>query len=166
MDAFIDSTIQLLIEWGLPGLFISALLAGSIVPFSSELVLVALVKLGLPPIACLISATLGNTVGGMTCYYMGRLGKISWIEKYFKVKKEKVDKMVKFLQGKGALMAFFTFLPAIGEVIAIALGFMRKQHMAHHSFHVCRQTDTLYSSPVCTRKCLGRYSRVRILNIR
>ena len=47
MDAFIDSTIQLLIEWGLPGLFISALLAGSIVPFSSELVLVALVKLGL-----------------------------------------------------------------------------------------------------------------------
>ena len=52
MDAFVDSMIQLLIEWGLPGLFISALLAGSIVPFSSELVLVALVKLGLPPIAC------------------------------------------------------------------------------------------------------------------
>ena len=71
------------------------------------------------------AAALGNTVGGMTCYYMGRLGKISWIEKYFKVKKEKVDKMVNFLQGKGALMAFFAFLPAIGEVISIALGFMR-----------------------------------------
>ena len=125
MDAFIDSTIQLLIEWGLPGLFISALLAGSIVPFSSELVLVALVKLGLPPTACILAATLGNTAGGMTCYYMGRLGKISWIEKYFKVKKEKIDKMVTFLQGKGALMAFFAFLPAIGEVVAIALGFMR-----------------------------------------
>ena len=64
MDAFIDSTIQLLIEWGLPGLFISALLAGSIVPFSSELVLVALVKLGLPPTACILAATLGNTAGG------------------------------------------------------------------------------------------------------
>lgn len=125
MDAFIDSAVQLLIEWGLPGLFISALLAGSIIPFSSELVLVTLVKLGLPPVACLLSAALGNTVGGMTCYYMGRLGKISWIEKYFKVKKEKVDKMMNFLQGKGALMAFFAFLPAIGEVIAIALGFMR-----------------------------------------
>ena len=125
MDAFIDSAIELLIEWGLAGLIISALLAGSIVPFSSELVLVALIKLGLPPIACLLSATLGNTAGGMTCYYMGRLGKIAWIEKYFKVKKEKVDKMVNFLQGKGAMMAFFAFLPAIGEVIAIALGFMR-----------------------------------------
>jgi len=125
MDAFIDSTIQLLIEWGLPGLFISALLAGSIVPFSSELVLVALVKLGLPPTACILAATLGNTAGGMTCYYMGRLGRIDWIEKYFKVKKEKIDKMQRFLQGKGALMAFFAFLPAIGEVISIALGYMR-----------------------------------------
>ena len=125
MDAFIDSTIQLLIEWGLPGLFISALLAGSIIPFSSELVLVALVKLGLNPTACILAAALGNTAGGMTCYYMGRLGKISWIEKYFKVKKEKVDKMQTFLQGKGALMGFFAFLPFVGEVIAIALGFMR-----------------------------------------
>lgn len=125
MDAFIDAIVQLLIEWGIPGLFLSAMLAGSIIPFSSELVLVALVKLGLNPTACLIAAALGNTVGGMTCYYVGRLGKISWIEKYFKVKREKIDKMVAFLQGKGALMAFFAFLPAIGEVIAIALGYMR-----------------------------------------
>ena len=125
MDAFVDTLVQLLIDWGYVALFISALLAGSIIPFSSEIVMVALVKVGLSPALCVLSATLGNTLGGMTCYYMGRLGKISWIEKYFKVKKEKVDKMVKFLQGKGALMAFFTFLPAIGEVIAIALGFMR-----------------------------------------
>ena len=125
MDAFVDTLVQLLIDWGYVGLFISALLAGSIIPFSSEIVMVALVKVGLSPALCVLSATLGNTLGGMTCYYMGRLGRIDWIEKYFKVKKEKVDKMVKFLQGKGALMAFFTFLPAIGEVIAIALGFMR-----------------------------------------
>ena len=45
MDAFIDSLVQLLIDWGYAGLFLSALLAGSILPFSSELVLVALVKL-------------------------------------------------------------------------------------------------------------------------
>ena len=104
MDAFVDTLIQLLIDWGYAGLFISALLAGSIVPFSSEL---------------------GNTAGGMTCYYMGRLGKTDWIEKYFKVKKKKIDKMQRFLQGKGALMAFFAFLPFVGEAIAIALGFMR-----------------------------------------
>ncbi|MBP8871593.1 MAG: DedA family protein, partial [Bacteroides sp.] len=106
-------------------LFISALLAGSIVPFSSELVMIALVKVGLSPAICVLAATLGNTAGGMTCYYMGRLGKTDWIEKYFKVKKKKIDKMQRFLQGKGALMAFFAFLPFVGEAIAIALGFMR-----------------------------------------
>lgn len=125
MDTFVDTLIQLLIDWGYIGLFISALLAGSIIPFSSELVMIALVKVGLSPVLCVIAATLGNTVGGMSCYYMGRLGKVDWIEKYFKVKKEKVEKMQQFLQGKGALMAFFAFLPFVGEVIAIALGFMR-----------------------------------------
>lgn len=60
---------------------------------------------------------------------MGHLGKTDWIEKYFKVKQEKIDKMQRFLQGKGALMAFFAFLPFIGEAIAIALGFMRSNVM-------------------------------------
>ena len=49
MDAFIETVSQILIDWGYPGLFISALLAGSIVPFSSEIVLLGLGKLGLDP---------------------------------------------------------------------------------------------------------------------
>lgn len=120
-----DTFLQLLTDWGYIGLFISALLAGSIVPFSSELVMVALVQMGLSPVGCVLSATLGNTLGGMTCYYIGRLGRIDWMERYLRVKKEKVDRMQRFLQGKGALMAFFAFLPFVGEAIAIALGFMR-----------------------------------------
>ena len=120
-----ETITQLLIDWGYLGLFISALLAGSIIPFSSELVMVALVKVGLSPAVCVLATTLGNTLGGMTCYYMGHLGKTDWIEKYFKVKKEKIEKTQRFLQGKGALMAFFAFLPFVGEAIAIALGFMR-----------------------------------------
>ncbi len=129
MDAFVDGLVQLLIDWGYVGLFISALLAGSIVPFSSELVLAALVKLGLSPTLCVLSAALGNTLGGMTCYYMGRLGRIDWVERYLKVKREKVERMQRFLRGKGALMAFFAFLPFVGEAIAIALGFMRSNRL-------------------------------------
>ena len=125
MDIFVDQLIQLLIDWGYLGLFLSALIAGSILPFSSELVLVALVKLGLSPALCVLSAALGNTLGGMTCYYIGRLGRTDWVEKYLRVKPEKVERMQRFLQGKGALMAFFVFLPIVGEVIAIALGLMR-----------------------------------------
>ena len=125
MDAFIDSLVQLMIDWGYLGLFVSAVLAGSVIPFSSELVMIALVKVGLNPAMCVLSATLGNTIGGMTCYYMGHLGNVVWIEKYYKVKKEKIDKMQQFLQGKGALMGFFAFLPFVGSAVAIALGFMR-----------------------------------------
>lgn len=125
MDAFIDSLVQLMIDWGYLGLFVSAVLAGSVIPFSSELVMIALVKVGLNPAMCVLFATLGNTIGGMTCYYMGHLGNVVWIEKYFKVKKEKIDKMQQFLQGKGALMGFFAFLPFVGSAVAIALGFMR-----------------------------------------
>ena len=54
MDAFVDSLVQLLIDWGYLGLFISALLAGSIVPFSSELVMIALIKVGLSPVMCVL----------------------------------------------------------------------------------------------------------------
>ena len=120
-----NSISELLITWGLPGMFIAAMLAGSVVPFSSEVVLAALVKLGLDPASCLIAATLGNTAGGMTCYYMGRLGKIEWIERFFKVKRERINKMEEFLRERGTVMAFFAFLPALGSVIAITLGFMR-----------------------------------------
>lgn len=58
-----ETITQLLIDWGYLGLFISALLAGSIIPFSSELVMVALVKVGLSPAVCVLAATLGNTLG-------------------------------------------------------------------------------------------------------
>ncbi len=125
MDAIIASVQQFLIDMGYPGLFVSAMLAGSIVPFSSEIVLVVLIKLGFDPLYSVVWASLGNTAGGMSCYYIGYLGKIEWAEKYFKVKHEKILKMQNFLQGKGAMMAFFAFLPTIGEVISMALGFMR-----------------------------------------
>jgi membrane protein YqaA with SNARE-associated domain len=121
----IEQLSQILIEWGIPGMFFSAFLAGSILPFSSEIVIVALIKLGVSPVSLLIAATIGNTMGGMTCYYMGWLGRTDWIEKYFKIKKERTDRMQFFLQGKGALMGFFSFIPFVGGVITVALGLLR-----------------------------------------
>ena len=35
MDAFVDTLVQLMIDWGYVGLFISALMAGSFMPFRS-----------------------------------------------------------------------------------------------------------------------------------
>ena len=125
MDDFLNDLIPILTEWGYIGMFLSALLAGSIVPFSSELVMARLVKLGSSPFLILMAATLGNTAGGMTCYYMGYLGRMDRIERWLGVKPEKVERVRRWLQGKGALMAFFAFLPIVGEALAIALGLMR-----------------------------------------
>ncbi len=125
MDDFLNDLIPILTEWGYIGMFLSALLAGSIVPFSSELVMAGLVKLGSSPFLILMAATLGNTAGGMTCYYMGYLGRMDRIERWLGVKPGKVERVRRWLQGKGALMAFFAFLPIVGEALAIALGLMR-----------------------------------------
>lgn len=113
------------VEYGYIGLFLASFLAATILPFGSEFVFVTLIAMGLDPWLCTIIASVGNWLGGMTNYYLGKLGKIQWIEKYLKVKKEKVEKMQNWLQGKGAGMAFFSFLPVVGDLIAIALGYMR-----------------------------------------
>jgi membrane protein YqaA with SNARE-associated domain len=49
---------------GLFGLFLGSFLAGSIVPFSSEVLLGSALLAGVDPVACLISTSLGNTLGG------------------------------------------------------------------------------------------------------
>lgn len=121
MDAF----IQFMTDWGYWGMFLSAFLAGTILPFSSEAVLLACVGLGLDPVWSTLATTAGNALGGLTCYWIGHLGKMEWIEKYFKVDQKQLDKAVRFIHGKGAWMALFSFLPVIGDAMLIALGLMR-----------------------------------------
>lgn len=120
-----DALIQFFIEWGYLGMFLSALIAGTVLPFSSEAVLVACISMGLDPILCVIAATAGNMVGGMTCYWLGRMGNMKWIEKYFGVKQDKLDRAYRFIHGRGAWMAFFSFIPFLGEAIGVVLGLMR-----------------------------------------
>jgi len=114
-----------LIDWGYLGLFIATFLAGSIVPFSSELVLSGLLAAGANSMGCLVAASVGNVLGGMTCYAIGHLGNPAWIERYLRVKPDKLERMMRFLHGKGAWMALFTFVPIVGDLIAVGLGYMR-----------------------------------------
>lgn len=119
-----DAILQFLIDWGYIGMFLSALIAGTVVPFSSEAVLVACITMGLNPVLCVIAATAGNMVGGMTCYWLGTLGNMKWIEKYFGVSPKKLARAERFVQGRGAWMAFFMFIPFLGEAIGVVLGLM------------------------------------------
>ncbi len=112
-------------EWGYWGVFIASFLAGSIIPFSSEVVLGLLLVAGYDPLMCVFAATLGNGLGGVTCYYIGYLGKAEWIHTYLKIPSDKLEKMQHFLRGKGSLFGFFTFVPVIGDVLIVALGLLR-----------------------------------------
>lgn len=117
--------ISQLSEWGYIGLFLVAFIAGSVFPLSSEVVMGLLLSGGYSLWGCVVSATLGNWLGGMSCYYVGYLGRIEWIERYLGISHEKLDRMQRFLQGRGAVMAFFVFLPVVGDVLVVALGLMR-----------------------------------------
>ncbi len=122
-ENFLD--MDLLIEWGYLGLFIGAFIAATVLPFSSDVMLVALLTTGADPTLAIVSATLGNWLGGLTSYYIGYLGKWEWIEKYLGVKRQKLEAQSSLVQRYGALLALMTWLPVVGDIMAVALGFYR-----------------------------------------
>ena len=117
--------IDFLINWGYWGMLVSAFLAGSFIPFSSEVVMSGLQAAGLDPIPLVIYGSIGNVLGSLFNYGVGRLGKLEWIERYLHVKKESLDKAERFMAGRGAWMGFFAFLPLLGSAITIVLGLTR-----------------------------------------
>lgn len=114
-----------LLSYGYWGMLLAAFLAGSFFPFSSEAVMLGLLAAGLKAEPLVIYGTIGNVMGSMFNYGIGRLGKLQWIERYLHVKKENLDKAQRFMAGHGAWMGFFAFLPVIGSAITICLGLMR-----------------------------------------
>lgn len=116
-------------DWGYWGMFLAAFLSGSIIPGNSEVVMSAVLALGLDKWWVLTAATLGNVAGGMTCYYLGYLGKMEWVVKYMRVKQEKVERVHRFLEGRGAWLAFFVFLPFVGDLIIVVFGLMRSNFL-------------------------------------
>lgn len=120
-----DSIIAFLMNWGYMGMALSAFLAASILPFSSEAVMVGLLAAGLDMWALVAWGTVGNVLGSLFNYGIGRLGKMEWIEKYLHTKPEDLDRARRFMGGRGAWMGLFSCIPVIGDVITIVLGLMR-----------------------------------------
>lgn len=107
-------------------MLIASFLAGSFFPFSSEAVILGmLVSDKWDPTELVVYASIGNILGSMFNYCVGRMGRLDWIEKYLHVKKESLDKAERFMAGHGAWMGFFAFLPLLGSAITIMLGLMR-----------------------------------------
>lgn len=116
-------------EWlqglGLLGLFLGTFMAATMVPFNSTVFYIGILLTGVNPWIVFLVGTLGNWSGGLTTYGVGRIGKWEWIEKWFKVKPETLTAQKEKIDRWGALLALVTWLPFVGDVFAIALGFYR-----------------------------------------
>lgn len=120
-----ETVMQLLESYGYWGMTVAAFLAGSVFPFSSEAVMVSLQIAGLEPWPLLLSASVGNVAGSMFNYWIGTFGRMEWIEKYLHIRREKIEKTQRWLQGRGAWMGLLCFLPILGSVLSVTLGYMR-----------------------------------------
>lgn len=108
-------------------LFWISFLAGSFVPLGSEVFLLALQKDGQSIGWLLFISTLGNTLGGMSCYWIARFGGRPLIHKYLRIQANKLDRWEGRLSGKGEWIALLCWLPAVGEVFAAILGLLSKR---------------------------------------
>jgi len=113
------------LELGLLGLFISSFIAATIIPFSSELVLSILLANQYPLVTCLIIATLGNWLGGISSYGLGRLGEWTYIKYFTGLNKTKIGKVKEKVDKWKSPLAFFCWLPLLGDVFAVGLGFYK-----------------------------------------
>jgi membrane protein YqaA with SNARE-associated domain len=114
MEAFLSADASLF------SLFAAALLAATLVPVSSEVVLFAVLKLH-PELLwpAIFVATAGNTLGGMSTYLIGRF--LGW-----KKPLAQLDRVRRW--GPPALL--LAWLPLVGDALCLAAGWLKVHWLA------------------------------------
>ncbi len=96
-------------------LFASSFLAATLLPGGSEAVLFGVLKLHPDQLwAALGVATLGNTLGGMSSYLLGRF-----------IPQKTVMKGLERVQKYGAPILLLSWIPVIGDPLCVAAGWLR-----------------------------------------
>ncbi len=120
-------------ELGYLGLFLSAFLAATILPVASEVVLLGMLGLGYEPFLCLIIATTGNTLGAILNYFIGYVGNPNWLKK-IGVTIVQIEQWKSRALRYGMWLAFFSWLPIVGDLIGVVLGFFRAPMLPTFTF--------------------------------
>lgn len=104
---------------GLAGLFAASFIASTIVPLSSEAALFGFLRLYPAEfVPALLFATLGNTLGGLTTYAIGRLLPA-------RAQKKLDPRALERLRRYGVPLTFFAWLPLVGDALCLAAGWLR-----------------------------------------
>ncbi len=105
-------------------LFVSALISSTLAPGGSEAVLAYLVKQSLHEPGVLVCvATLGNTLGALTTWWLGY-----WAGRRFPADRPldpKRHKAVVALQKKGVPLLLLSWLPLVGDGFCFAAGWLK-----------------------------------------
>ncbi len=121
----VETLIDFFKDYGYWGMGILSFLSGSIIPITSEVLLVFFLNLGLDAVGLTLVATLGNTLGGVTCFMLGYLTNKERVKKIFKISDKRMKRADIMIQKYGYWTAAISFVPAIGEVLLVVLGIMR-----------------------------------------
>lgn len=105
-------------------LFVSAFISSTLFPGGSEAVLAYLVSESNHSLVLLVSiATLGNTLGAMTSWGIGRLISIRYSAE--KLSKTSQQKAVERIQKYGSPILLLSWLPVVGDPLCVAAGWLR-----------------------------------------
>lgn len=121
----LEVLIEFLKDYGYWGMGILSFLAGSVIPVTSEVLLVFFLNIGLNALGLTLVATLGNSLGGFTCFILGYLTNKERVQKLFNIDDKKMSKANTIIQKYGYWSAALSFVPFIGEALLVALGVMR-----------------------------------------
>ncbi len=105
-------------------LFVSAFVSSTLFPGGSEIGLVWLARDAGHSLAMLLAvATLGNTLGGMTSWGLGRL--LGWRYPAEGLVKPAHRKALARLERHGSPILLLSWLPVIGDPLCVAAGWLR-----------------------------------------
>jgi membrane protein YqaA with SNARE-associated domain len=106
-------------------LFVSAFLAATILPFSSEIVLLVLLKQGGDPTFLWLIATLGNTLGAVVNWFLGR-GLLTFQgRRWFYFSPQQIYKAQFWFDRIGKWSLLLAWVPIIGDGLTLVAGVMR-----------------------------------------
>ena len=106
--------------WPLWGLFSSAFVSATLFPGGSEALLAVLhVRGGYDAATLLAVASLGNALGGMSSWLLGRLLPVR------EASRERTERAVQWLRRWGSPVLLLSWLPFVGDPLCVAAGWLR-----------------------------------------
>ena len=106
-------------------LFGSAFLAATILPFYSEVVLFALLRDGGDPLTLIAIATVGNTLGAVVNWGLGRFLLHFQDRRWFYFSRKQVEAAQRWYSRYGFWSLLFAWLPIGGDALTLVAGIMR-----------------------------------------